>query len=79
MLDKENRFDYIFSHTCPSWFVPKHLFLGCIDQNSVDKTMEYFLQDVYNKIEFKEWFFGHYHSDESNGKMRLLFNTIIEL
>ena len=79
LLDRENRFDYIFSHTCPSWFVPKHLFLGCVDQNSVDKTMEYFLQDVYNKIEFKEWFFGHYHSDESNGKMRLLFNTIIEL
>ena len=79
LLDRENRFDYIFSHTCPSWFVPKHLFLGCVDQNSVDKTMEYFLQEVYNKIEFKEWFFGHYHSDESNGKMRLLFNTIIEL
>ena len=79
LLDKENEFDYIFSHTCPSGFVPKHLFLGCVDQNSVDKTMEYFLQEVYNKIEFKEWFFGHYHSDESNEKMRLLFNTIIEL
>lgn len=79
LLDNENEFDYVFSHTCPNIFVPKHLFLGCVDQNSVDKTMEYFLQEVYNKISFNKWFCGHYHSDEENGKIQIVFNLIHRL
>lgn len=79
LLDSENEFEYIFSHTCPIAFEPTHLFLNFIDQNSVDKTMEYFLQKVYNKISFNKWFCGHYHSDEENGKIQIVFNLIHRL
>lgn len=79
LLDSENEFEYVFSHTCPFAFEPIHLFLNFIDQNSVDKTMEYFLQRVYNKISFNKWFCGHYHSDEENGKIQIVFNLIHRL
>lgn len=79
LLDSENEFEYVFSHTCPIAFEPTHLFLNFINQNSVDKTMEYFLQEVYNKIRFNKWFCGHYHSDEENGKIQIVFNLIHRL
>ena len=44
--------DTILSHTCPYENMPKHLFLSQIDQSTVDNGMEYFLQEVKEKIEY---------------------------
>ena len=74
------RFDYVLSHTAPLSKEPTHLFLSNIDQSTVDKSMEEFLEKIKNQIEFKKWFFGHYHSDEIiDDKFRLMYNDIIEL
>lgn len=73
-------FDYVLSHTAPLSKEPTHLFLANIDQSTVDKSMEEFLEKIKNQIEFKKWFFGHYHSDEIiDDKFRLMYNDIIEL
>ena len=78
------RFEYIFTHTAPISFEPTWLFLPWINQSEVDKSMEIFLQDIYEEIKdkksFKKWFFGHYHADcKISEKVSILYNDFIEL
>ena len=70
--------DTILTHTCPYENIPKYLFLKTIDQSTVDNSMEYFLQEVKNKVQYKNWFFGHFHSDEQiENNMYMLYNGVI--
>lgn len=79
-IETENSFDYILSHCAPLKYEPIHLFLSYVNQQEVDKSMEKFLDKVLSKVEFKYWFFGHYHNDEwINQKVRLMFSDIVEL
>lgn len=56
-------FDIILSHTCPESFEPKDLFLPGLDQSTVDKTMEKWMDEFKDKINWKLWLFGHFHAD----------------
>ena len=70
--------DTILSHTCPYANRPIYLFLTQIDQSSVDNSMEIFLDKVKLKVEYKNWFFGHYHADKKiEENMYMLYNGII--
>ena len=55
--------DLVLSHTCPINWEPSDLFLGGIDQSSVDKSMELFLGELSKCFSWKVWCFGHYHAD----------------
>lgn len=57
------KFDFVLSHTCPLSWEPSDLFLGFIDQTTVDKSMEIWMDDLKNKIDWRIWLFGHYHAD----------------
>lgn len=56
-------YDFIFTHTCPISWEPTDLFIGGLDQSSVDKSMELWLEDIKNIVSWKIWLFGHYHAD----------------
>ena len=56
-------YDFVFSHTAPLKWEPTDLFLNCIDQSTVDKTMEIWLNKFESMILWKCWCFGHYHAD----------------
>lgn len=56
-------YDFVFSHTAPLKWEPTDLFLNCIDQSTVDKTMEVWLDKFESMILWKCWCFGHYHAD----------------
>lgn len=74
--------DYVLTHTCPYKYIPVYLFLSFIDQSTVDNSMEYFLDEVEQNLNYKKWYFGHYHSDEmlnKNKNFHMLFNTYEEL
>jgi hypothetical protein len=59
-LEKDKKFDYIITHTCPQTVIVNELkFHEKIDQNS--KFFD-FIKDEMN-IEFKKWYFGHFHED----------------
>lgn len=80
LIKTDNSFDYILSHTAPLSYEPKYLFLPLVDQSKVDKTMEKFLQDVYDKVRFNHWYFGHYHDDNELGeKITIVFNNYIQI
>lgn len=55
--------DFILSHTCPISWEPTDLFLNGIDQSTVDKSMELWLDKLKDSIEWKYYLFGHYHAD----------------
>lgn len=58
-----DHFDFILSHTCPYSWMPKDLFLSFIDQSKVDNSMEIWMDNFKDKIDWDIWLFGHYHSD----------------
>ena len=56
-------FDIILTHTCPLSWEPTDLFLQGIDQSTVDKSMEVWLDIVKADLNWRLWLFGHYHAD----------------
>ena len=61
VMDKT--YDFVFTHTAPISFEPRDLFLDCVDQSTVDKSMELWLNDISSMMNWKVWCFGHYHAD----------------
>lgn len=73
-------FDFVLAHTCPLSYQPRDLFLSCVDQNTVDNSMELWLEEFINQIDFKYFLFGHYHADRViNDKARMLYYDILPL
>ena len=83
LQSSQEPWDYIFSHTCPMRYEPYDKFIGSVDQGTVDKTMEMWFDKIEETVSYKKWFCGHYHTDristESGGKLRLMYDDVIEL
>ena len=60
---KRESVDFILSHTCPLSWEPTDLFLNGIDQSTVDKSMEVWLDELKDNLKWKYWLCGHYHAD----------------
>lgn len=60
-----NEYEYIISHTAPLEMEPTWLFMRGIDQSTVSKRMEKFLQRVKNGTNYSCWIWGHYHDDHA--------------
>ncbi len=69
--------DYIFTHCCPESIIGKR------DANFVraENILTRFLSTLITayKIQYKEWYFGHYHIDMDFDNMHCIYNRIIEL
>ena len=63
--DLEPKYDYILAHTCPNMWIPyiQDLFLPQVDQSMVDKSTEIFLNEIVASVEYKRFYFGHYHDN----------------
>lgn len=79
----DRTFDIILSHTCPTSWEPKDKFLSFIDQSTVDRTMELWLEDLKETIHWKKWYFGHYHTDrkmyDNDREYTVMFTDVKEL
>ena len=75
-----NYFDFVFTHTCPYKYQPRDMFLGFVDQSSVDDSMEKWMDKLTEQIQFDIWCFGHYHADRlERPHIEQYFNDIEEL
>ena len=73
-------FDFVFTHTCPKDWQPTDLFLSSIDQSNVDNSMELWMDELKNKIDYRAWLFGHYHRDRlERPHVEQYFNNIENL
>lgn len=67
----------ILSHTCPIKYEPVDMYLP-FDVSEVDKTMEIFLDEIEEKVDYKKWYCGHWHTDRVIDKIRFVYDDIIE-
>ena len=56
-------FDFVLSHTCPYSWMPTDLFLNCVDQSTVDNSMEKWMEELKDTFDWEVWLFGHFHDD----------------
>lgn len=71
--------DVVLSHTAPLKYEPLEAFLPGIDQSTVDKTTEVWLDSIEDRLSYKHWFCGHYHVDMKKGPVHILFNKYKKL
>lgn len=74
--------DYIhgfLTHTCPDRYKPVEWFLSSINQNTVDSSMEKFLDKIYETINHNIWYCGHFHGIKTIDKMVFMYKNIKEL
>ena len=74
-----HRVDCVLSHTAPLSWEPTYAFLPGVEQSTVDKSTEEWLDSILQKLSFSEWYCGHYHVDDQMGPITLMFNEIAEL
>jgi 3-oxoacid CoA-transferase subunit A len=73
-------YDFVLSHTCPYSWEPREMFLSCIDQSTVDKSTETWLEEIEQNIDYNFWLFGHFHGDKIvNSKAAMLYEQIVDL
>ena len=56
-------FDLVLTHTCPYSYRPTDLFLRCVDQSTVDNSMEIWMEQLFSQLNISLHLFGHYHAD----------------
>lgn len=71
-------FDLILSHTCPKSLQPTDLFLGCVDQTSVDNTMEVWMDKLLIQLDWGLLLWGHYHADRIEAPWCEMFYIEVE-
>lgn len=69
-------FDIVLTHTCPYKYEPREVFMSGIDQSKVDKSMEHFLDEIEENIDYDKWYCGHYHTEKQVDKLEFMFGRI---
>lgn len=70
--------DYVLSHTCPLKYEPREAFLG-LNQDMIDKKTEKFLDEMEDKLTYKQWYCGHYHINKKIDKLSFLYDYFDEI
>ena len=73
---RKRHIDVIFSHTCPAKYIPTECFLSCIDQSSVDRSTEEWLDSIEEAVDYKAWYLGHWHTDKHIDRLHFLFESV---
>ncbi len=72
-----NQVDVVLSHTCPLKYLPYEAFLSMVDQSTVDNSTEIWLDAIEDRIDYDQWYCGHYHTEKRIDRMEFLFESII--
>ena len=68
--------DVVLSHTTPLKYEPVEVFIPGLDQSKVDKSTEIWLDSIENRLEYKHWYAGHFHTEKDIDRLTLLFGSI---
>lgn len=71
------KIDQVLTHTCPLKYIPTEAFLPSIDQKTVDRNTEEWLDTLEEKLTYKRWLCGHWHIDKRIDDFRFVMNDII--
>ena len=70
--------DVVLSHTCPRKYEPVEVFLDGTDHALVDKSTEDWLDSIEDRLDYKRWYCGHYHTEKVIDRLRFLYESIEE-
>lgn len=71
--------DVVFSHTCPERYIPIEAFINGVNQTEVDQSTEEWLGYIESKLNYNNWYCGHWHINKKIDKLYFLYNGVIEL
>ena len=78
-LERNNKYDYILTHTAPAFVVEKMIKELNVNPKKLD-LVSLFLEEIYDKYlkdNFKFWLFGHFHINWQYENFICLYNKII--
>lgn len=67
--------DVVLSHTTPLKYEPVEVFLPGVDQSKVDKSTEEWLDRIEDRLEYKKWYCGHYHTEKKIDRLEIMFEN----
>lgn len=67
--------DVVLSHTTPLKYEPVEVFLKGIDQSEVDKSTEEWLDGIEDKLDYRKWYCGHYHTEKKIDRVEIMFEN----
>lgn len=70
--------DVVLSHTTPLKYEPVEVFLKGIDQSKVDKSTEEWLDGIEDKLDYRKWYCGHYHTVKKVDRVEIMFENVDE-
>ena len=70
------RTDIVLAHTTPLRYEPVEVFMSCVDQSRVDKSTEEWLDTIEQRLAYKRWYCGHYHTEKTIDRMTFMFESI---
>ena len=68
--------DIVLTHTTPLRYEPVEVFMSCVDQSRVDKSTEEWLDTIEQRLAYKRWYCGHYHTEKTIDRMTFMFESI---
>lgn len=68
-----NKIDVILSHTCPLKYEPTEVFMKGLDQSTVDKSTESWLDEIEARNDYKKWYCGHYHTCKRIDRVQFMY------
>ena len=77
LMANENSVDFVLTHTCPERLIkPMFNLTPWQEYNNVEKILQTILG---MKINFRKWYFGHWHQDVEYKNFVCLYNKVIKL
>ena len=73
LKELDYKVDIVLSHTCPLHFQPREMFLPYFDQSTVDTSTEEWLEEIEAKLDYRKWYFGHYHTRKRKDKYQIMY------
>ena len=71
--------DAVLSHTAPLKYEPTEEFLSFVEQETVDKTTEEWLDTIEDRLDYERWYCGHYHCCKKIDRITIMFEDFEEL
>ena len=71
--------DYVLTHTCPQKHVPVEAFLKSVDQATVDRSTEQWLDAIEDRLTYRRWYCGHYHISKISDRIQFVYTDWVHL
>ena len=75
-----HKFDLVLSHTCPRKYLGEKLRHAYTDNHEIDYSVEDWLDQIEDSIDYNHWYFGHFHKDkEITERVTAVYDNVIKI